>query len=64
LGNAENQFDRRRLNAIYKDRLRPIGKVGSKPRQNSIRNSKTVVKSREKDRMINGIKGSRQIKES
>jgi hypothetical protein len=25
LGNAENQFDRRRLNAIYKDRLRPVG---------------------------------------
>jgi len=62
LWDTAGQCDRRRFEDIDEDRLRPVGKIGSKPRKNRVGNSKAVLKPVEKNGMVNGVKSSGQVK--
>ena len=57
------EWSRERFGAIYRDSLGAIRKIGSEPSKDSVRYTKRVTKTWQKNGVVNSIKGSRQIKQ-
>ena len=59
LGNAVMELSRERFGAIYRNRLGAISEIGNEPSKDSVRYTKRVTKTCQKNGVVNGIKGSR-----
>ena len=57
------EWRRERFGAIYRDSLGAISEIGSEPSKDSVRYTKRVTKTKQKNGVVNSIKGSRQIKQ-
>ena len=57
------EWSRERFGAIYRHSLGAISEIGSEPSKDSVRYTKTVTKTWQKNGVVNSIKGSRQIKQ-
>ena len=57
------EWSRERFGAIYRDSLDAISEIGSEPSKDSVKYTKRVTKTWQKNGVVNSIKGSRQIKQ-
>ena len=57
------EWSRERFGAIYRDSFGAISEIGSEPSKDSVRYTKRVTKMWQKNGVVSGIKGNRQIKQ-